>query len=119
MKTILVVDDEVYTRLLFSDALSTRGYTVITAATGEEALRAIRQFNPHLVLLDIKMSGTHGIEVLKRMRKEHFTMPVIIITAYGGMEKDYDVVTSDIAAYITKPVDLEVVYQKIKEILGE
>jgi len=118
MPTILVVDDEVYTRLLLSDALSGQGYKVISAATAQEALRIVQQNIPHLVLLDIKLPGMNGIELLQKIREIDAHLPVIIITAFSGMEKDYDVVTAGISAYLVKPLDLEILYQKIKEALG-
>ncbi len=80
--SILVVDDEPDVTLFLSEALSARGYRAITAASGEEALGAIRNEPPDLILLDLMMPGMTGWEVLRKLRDSEFaSIPVIVLSA--------------------------------------
>lgn len=76
----LVVDDEPEARGLLVDYLEGEGYTVATAASGEEALEAVRRDAPHVVLLDIRMPGMNGLEVLRRLHRDHPEIPVVMLT---------------------------------------
>jgi DNA-binding response OmpR family regulator len=124
-KTILVVDDEKNIRMLFEDELVEAGFQVITAENGTEGLRLALQAKPDLILLDIKMPDMHGVEVLQKLREEDKTTPVIMITAHGARSTVSRSMTEwairskelNIADYITKPVDLDELITKIKQIL--
>jgi len=79
-RTILVVDDEEMVRSLLQRTLEEAGYDVITAANGQEALDKVSQLDVSLVLLDVKMPGLDGFQVLERIRKTS-SVPVIMLTA--------------------------------------
>jgi adenylate cyclase len=87
--TVLAVDDQRPNLRLLDAVLSPRGYRVITASSGEEALNVLRSSGIDLVLLDIVMPGIDGYEVCRRIRSEPATafLPVVMITASGDQEK--------------------------------
>ena len=87
--TVLAVDDQPQNLRLLDAVLSPRGYRVITATSGEEAVKFLSQEIPDLVLLDIVMPGMDGYEVCRRIRGDPATafLPVVMITASGEQEK--------------------------------
>jgi DNA-binding response OmpR family regulator len=104
MKRILVVDDEEGIRQLYKEELEEEGYEVELAERGEEALEKISKAKPDLVILDLRMPGMGGLEVLERIREQDKDLPVIICTAYGEYKSDLTTWASD--AYIVKSADL-------------
>lgn len=116
-KTILVVDDEESIRFLYREELEEDGYRVITAADGEEALRKVRNENPDLITLDIRMPGMDGIEVLHQIREMNKEIPVIMSTAYGEYRNDFNVWASD--AYVIKTANLTELKETIRRLLAE
>ncbi len=104
---VLIVDDEVEFVEFVGNFLVTSGYDVDRALHGADALMAIALARPDVVLLDVRMSGIHGVDVLKRIRSMDPTIPVIIVTA------DDDPVllseTRQIGAYghLVKPFDVD------------
>ncbi|MFH0778406.1 MAG: response regulator [Candidatus Eisenbacteria bacterium] len=117
MKKILVGDDEIRIRLLYEEVLSEAGYHVIAAKDGREVCERFVSERPDLVILDIKMPGMHGIEVLERIRSVDKSVPVIISTAYQKMQEDVMVSTSEVAAFITKPIDINNLRAEVKRVL--
>jgi DNA-binding NtrC family response regulator len=117
MNTILVVDDEETLCTLFSDALS-QGYRVLTASNGGKALQLAREENPDLILLDIKMPGMDGIEVLKKIKKLREEIVVIMLTGYGTLETAREAMKLGAYDYVTKPVDLFLLRSLVNEALG-
>ena len=114
-KTILVVDDEEGLRLLYKEELKDEGYEVVLASSGEESLKKIEEASIDLVLLDIKMPGMDGIEVLRRLKEKKKDLPVILCTAYPHYKHEFGTWASD--AYIVKSSDLSELKQVIKDIL--
>lgn len=113
MPTILIVDDEKNIRILFRDELEECGYTVLTAGSGAEALATIANNPVDLAVLDIRMEDMTGLEVLERLRQDHKTLPIIMCTAVRGLQDDFTVWDAHVSAYITKPVDLDELKEKI------
>ncbi len=87
--TVLAVDDQPQNLRLLDAVLSPRGYRVIQAASGEEALRVLSESDVDLVLLDVVMPGIDGYEVCRQIRTNERTafLPVVMITASGNQEK--------------------------------
>ncbi|SVE27377.1 uncharacterized protein METZ01_LOCUS480231, partial [marine metagenome] len=79
MKKILVVDDEQNIRFLYKEELEDNGYHVSVATTGEEALQKL--YNQGLIILDIKMPGMDGIEVMRKIKDEKSDIPIILCSA--------------------------------------
>ena len=80
---VLVVDDEDEVRSLLDDLLNREGYLSQACASGERAIELLKKEKFDVVLLDIKLSGTSGLEVLKKIREHHQELPVIMITGFG------------------------------------
>ncbi len=115
METILVVDDDKNFRLLLEAELTLEGYEVVLADNGLAALKEIKEEAPDLVILDLKMPDLHGLEVLRAIREKNKELPVINCTAYEKMQYDYTIWSGRVAAFLTKPLDLE----NLKDIIYE
>ena len=102
---ILVVDDEPLNLDLLEQELGELGYAVAKAGNGQAALDVLPTIGPDLVLLDYQMPGMNGIEVLTEIRKSKPNLPVIIITAYGTIERAVEAIKSGADDFITKPFD--------------
>jgi DNA-binding response OmpR family regulator len=115
-KRILLVDDDALLRRSLAFNLEQNGFQVRTAASAEEALAALQQNPPDLVILDIGLPGMDGMEALKQMR-EKYHLPVIFLTA-RRRELD-EVLGLELGAddYITKPFNLDVLIAHIKSVL--
>ena len=107
MARILVVDDEPDAVELLQEFLTAKGYDVITACDGEEALRQVREHRPHLILLDVRMPKLNGMEVLKRVREIDHEVGVIMVTAVNEEETGREALKMGAFDYITKPLDLQ------------
>ena len=118
-KTILIVDDEKDFCTVLSDSLSQDRYRVFTALDGKMALQLAKKEKPDLMLLDIKMPGMDGIEVLRKIKKMKKEIAVIMFTAYGTLETARKAMKLGAYDYVTKPVDLFLLKSLVKEVLGE
>jgi two-component system alkaline phosphatase synthesis response regulator PhoP len=118
-ETILVVEDEEDIRELLKYNLEKEGYQVLGAATGEEALRNVRDRLPDLILLDLMLPGIDGLEVCRRLKGEAQTrhLPIVMLTAKG---EEADIVTGlELGAddYITKPFSPRVLLARLRAAL--
>ncbi len=116
---ILVVDDEEDILELLRFNLTKEGFTVVCAASGEEALKSAISNRPDLILLDLLLPGMDGLEVAKRLKSDPSTkeIPVIMVTAKG---EEADIVTGlEVGAedYITKPFSRKVLIARVRAVL--
>jgi two-component system, NtrC family, response regulator AtoC len=102
---ILIVDDEPFNLDLLEQELADKGYAVERAANGREALRKIDSLPPDLILLDYQMPDMSGLEVLKEIRRRENDVPVVLITAYGTIERAVQAMKEGAYDFITKPFD--------------
>ena len=102
---VLIVDDEGKIRKIFAKILSDEGYQFTSAENGLKGIQQIRQFQPHIVLLDQNMPGMNGIEALLQMKEIDPDLLVIIITAHGEVSLAVDAIKKGAFDYIEKPVD--------------
>ena len=111
---VLLVDDEKDFVLTLSERLVMRDLEPAIAYDGEEALEILGEEEPDVMVLDLKMPGIDGIEVLRRVKNEHPDVEVVILTGHGD-EKDREVCMELGAfAYLEKPVDMEVLSETLK-----
>ena len=103
--TILVVDDDADTREVLRDRLESVGYQVLIAEGGRECLETLDRQNPHLVLLDVAMPGMNGLEVLTEIRRRGQDIPVVMITAFGTIERAVQAMKKGAYDFIPKPFD--------------
>ncbi|HXC93649.1 MAG TPA: sigma-54 dependent transcriptional regulator [Geobacteraceae bacterium] len=104
---ILVVDDEHLIRWSLEQNLKKQGYEVLTAGSGEDALRIVREDQPDLVLLDIQLPGISGIEVLEKLKEFDEDIIVIMVTAHGGLETAVTAMRMGAYDYLNKPFNLD------------
>jgi DNA-binding NtrC family response regulator len=105
--TILVADDDPDIRDILQDTLESLGAKIVTATNGQECLDRFNHIGPDLVLLDIEMPVKNGLDVLKDLRQRHSDAAVIMITAYGTIERAVQAMKEGAYDFITKPFDLD------------
>ncbi len=103
-KLLLLVDDEESIRILYSEEFKDDGYDVMTAENGHDALEIFNEKRPDLVILDIQMPDMDGIDVLRKMKMQDSTVPVILSTAYQDYKQELGTWASD--EYIVKSANL-------------
>ena len=114
---ILVVDDEKVVLEVFRKILEKKEYLVLTVNNGKAALEQVEEKRPNLVLLDLKMVGMNGIEVLRQIKRIDRNIEVIIITGYGAMKTARIAMRLGAYDYITKPIDINYIKALIKSAL--
>lgn len=102
---VLVVDDEPSLQLTLADALQDEGLEVTVGGTVGEALRALTDRRPDLVLCDLKLPDGNGFDVLKAVRSEHADLPFIILTAYGTVSTAVEAIKLGANEFLTKPFE--------------
>ena len=117
LNKILVVDDEHLIRWSLEQNLKKQGYDVITAGTGEDALRLAREQQPDLILLDIQLPGISGIEVLEKIKEFDDEIIVVMLTAHGGLETAVNAMRLGAHDYVSKPFNLDELSIIIKKAL--
>jgi DNA-binding response OmpR family regulator len=111
MAKILIVDDEEHIRLLYAEELTDAGYEAITAENGHRLLERIEDEKPDLVVLDIKMVGYNGLDLLQEIRNRFYNLPVVMCTAYDTFKEDMKSIAADF--YVIKSFDLTELKNKI------
>jgi CheY-like chemotaxis protein len=107
MTKILVVDDEVKECELLRRFFGKKGYTVITSNNGMDAIEKVQNESPDVMLLDIRMPGMDGIEVLKCVREFNKKIGIIMVTAVVDEDIARNAMKLGADEYVTKPIDLE------------
>lgn len=114
-RKILNVDDEPQSRRAVKIALITRGFEVVEACSGEEALEKLRVESPHVVLLDVNMPGMNGLETCKAIRACS-EVPVIVISVRKAGTERAEAFEAGADQYITKPFDIEELVARIRAV---
>ena len=119
-KRILVIEDHEENRRLLRDLLTSFGYELIEAVTGEEGLTAAEAERPDLILMDIQLPGMDGYETTRRIKAKQALnhIPVVAVTSYALSGDDVKAFAAGCDAYVTKPFDPAELLEKIREHLG-
>lgn len=115
--TILVVDDEPSITDLLSEDLAEEGYNCVTVPTGEDALERLSKSNFDAILLDLKLPGISGMDVLREVRSNCPETAVIVVTASGDAQTAVEAMKIGAVDYITKPFELERVNSSVEAAL--
>jgi DNA-binding NtrC family response regulator len=102
---ILIVDDEPFNLDLLEQELTDRGYSIERAGNGAEALKKFESFHPDLILLDYQMPDMNGIDVLKELRSRGHETPIVLVTAYGSIERAVQAMREGAYDFIPKPFE--------------
>ncbi len=114
---ILIVDDQYGIRVLLCEVFQAEGYLTYQAANGKQALSIAKEHQPDLVLLDMKIPGMDGIEILKRLKSLDEHIQVMMMTAYGELDLIEEVMRLGALTHFTKPFDIEELREKVKSYL--
>jgi DNA-binding NtrC family response regulator len=112
---ILIVDDEPNVRLVFRTALESAGFAVTEARDGQEALGLIQDDSFALVLLDLRMPGTDGMETLRLMRSKGVGVPVVVVSAHGSIPDVVAAMRLGVVDFIPKPLAPETLRRVVRE----
>lgn len=113
---VLIVDDELEFLDLMQNRLHKRGFTVETASTGEKALQLVGTADYDAMVLDVKMPGIDGIEVLRRVKQLRPDLPVLLLTGHASMEAAMTGVKSGAVDYLLKPVPINDLIMRLRDI---
>jgi two-component system OmpR family response regulator len=114
---VLVVDDEPNIAEVITMALRYQGFGVQTAATGREAIAAVADFKPHLMVLDVMLPDMEGFEVAQRLGAQRAQVPIVFLTARDATEDKIRGLTTGGDDYVTKPFSLEELIARIRAVL--
>ena len=113
---ILIIDDEDIMRSCLCDVLTDDGYSVQTAREGQEGIQLFEKNPADIVILDIKMPGLSGVEVLKILKSKKNSVQVIMITGYAAVQTAVDCMKLGAFDYLTKPFDMNQIREVIRQI---
>lgn len=118
-QTVLIIDDEPAHRALFAELVRNLGCDVCEAASAEETDKLLLSTTPDLVLLDVRLPGKSGLELLPELRGRLPNVPIILVTAYGDVREAVEAMRIGAVDYLLKPVDLEELEATILDYLGQ
>lgn len=106
-KKILIVDDQNGIRVLLVEVFNVEGYRTFQASNGKLALEIVRNESPDLVLLDMKIPGMDGLDILKHIKQINPSIKVIMMTAYGELDMIKEATDHGALMHFTKPFDID------------
>lgn len=118
-KKILIVDDQIGIRVLLMEVFSGDGYVTFQASNGKTALDLVRKESPDIVLLDMKIPGMDGLEILKHIKSIDPSIKVIMMTAYGELAMIREATDLGALMHFTKPFDIDEMRLAVKNELKE
>ena len=119
MAKVLLAEDDEFSRDMLVRRLKRQGYEMIAAADGREALRAVREHHPDVILMDLNMPGMDGQTAMRLLKSDprSFKIPIIVLTACASLEDVAEAVAAGCYAYETKPIVLSRLVERIEEAL--
>lgn len=116
---ILIVDDQFGIRMLLQELFQREGYQTFQAADGKKALEIVTTHDPDIVLLDMKIPGMDGLEILKHIKANDPDCKVLVMTAYGELGMIQEAMDVGAIAYVAKPFDIMELRDQINRLLTE
>lgn len=118
MKHVMVVDDEADMVASSSAALEAEGYRVSGFTSAAKALERLPQDVPDLLMMDLHMPNVNGIELLRAVRRGFPRLPIVVCSGLSAYRNDPDIVLNNVAAFLDKPVDLELLGGTVRKLIG-
>lgn len=118
-ETILIVDDSPEMRYFLRASLGAAEYQTVTVDKGEAVLPTVKELHPHLILLDINLPGISGLDVLRALREEHHTVPVIMITSHAEPATILEAFRLGARDYLQKPFTIDEILRTLDQVLAE
>src|SRR5229473_8688492 len=115
---ILIVDDDAGQRSLLDSFLRSQGFETLPVSSGESALEALREGSFSMMISDVRMPGLSGLETLRRARREHATLPVLLVTAYAEIREAVGAMRDGAVNYLSKPIDLDELLAIVRQATG-
>ena len=119
LRKVLVVDDDPVVGKSFDRVLSGKGYAVITASSGQEALNKLEAENYDVVFTDIKMPGMSGLEMAELVKERRPWLPVVIVTGYGSPGNEARAEAAGVSGFLRKPLSPEMIEDSAQRALSE
>jgi CheY-like chemotaxis protein len=117
-KIVLFVDDDPNVLSGYRRAFYKAPYEVLTAESAQEALEMLKMEQVDLMVTDIKMPGMHGFQLIEEVRKVNDRLPIIVCSGYHKMKEDSDLFFLNVAAFVSKPVDMSILSETIRRVLA-
>ncbi|SCW62545.1 two-component system, response regulator, stage 0 sporulation protein F [Paenibacillus tianmuensis] len=114
-KKLLIVDDQNGIRILLMEVFSSEGYETYQASNGKLALEIVSNVSPDLVLLDMKIPGMDGLDILKHIKSIDASIKVIMMTAYGELDMIKEATDLGAIMHFTKPFDIDELRQAVNQ----
>jgi DNA-binding NtrC family response regulator len=115
---ILIVDDDLGQRSLLDSFLRSQGFETVTVDSGARALETLRTGKFNLMISDVRMPGLTGLETLRLARKEHATLPVLLVTAFTDVRDAVAAMRDGAVDYLAKPIDLDELLASVRRAVG-
>ena len=119
LRKVLVVDDDPVVGKSFDRVLSGKGYAVITASNGQEALNKLEAEDYDVVFTDIKMPGMSGLEMAERVKERRPWLPVVIVTGYGSPDNEARAEAAGVSGFLRKPLSPEMIEGSAQKAFSE
>jgi len=115
---ILIVDDEEDLTSTMVERLELRGFQVEATTSGIDALKRVSETDFGVLILDVKMPGIDGLQLMAEIKRQHLDLPVILLTGHGSAADAERGVTEGAFDYLMKPIALETLVEKIRSAIG-
>jgi DNA-binding NtrC family response regulator len=115
---ILIVDDDAGQRSLLDSFLRGQGFHTVPVSSGEQALVMLREDSFSMMISDVRMPGMSGLETLRQARREHATLPVLLVTAYADIRDAVGAMRDGALNYLAKPIDLDELLSTVRQATG-